>query len=95
MRQFATIEMAQGGSYAVAFDYDLPIEMVGARLFMVIKPNGGSKIELEAIDGVVTINSATTSMLPVGKNEYQVYFLVGAEKYYQCDISTLVVKEVI
>lgn len=95
MRQFATIEIAKGGSYAVAFDYDLPAEMIGAKLMMAIKPQTGSVINLEALDGVVTINSATTASLPVGKNAYQIYFLVGTEKYYQCDISTLLVKEVV
>lgn len=95
MRQFATIEIAKGGSYAVAFDYDLPAEMIGAKLMMVIKSQTGSVINLEAVDGVVTINSAITASLPVGKNTYQIYFLMGTEKYYQCDISTLLVKEVV
>lgn len=95
MRQFATIEIAQGGSYAVAFNYDLPTDMIGAKLFLAIKPVNGNKIEIEAINGVATISSAVTATLPIGKNGYQVYFKIGTEKYYQCDISTLVVKEVI
>ena len=95
MRQFSTIEIAQGGSYAIAFNYDLPTDMLGARLFLSIKPTSGSKFEVEAINGVATLSSEVTATLPVGRNSYQVYFLVGSEKYYQCDISTLVVKEVI
>lgn len=95
MRQFATIEMARGGCYTITFNYDLPLDMVGAKLFVAIKTLNGKKFEIEAINGVAQLGSEITQELPVGKNFYQVYFLLGDEKYYQCEISTLVVKEVI